>query len=193
MKVITISRDYGAGGHSIGRQVAQKLGIEFYDKDIIKGTAVAMGMDPENVEEAEEKFTKRDSFLRAITPISFDYKDTIFNYERNIILKIASEGPCVILGRCAGEILQEQNIESLNVYLFADLIHCARRVGELLNTSDVNVIAREMKRKNASRNAYFTHYTGKHLNDAKNWHLALDTGMLGYDTCVRIICEAANA
>ena len=192
MKVITISRDYGAGGHSIGQKVAETLGIEFYDKDIIKETALAMGMSPENVEAAEERITKGDSFIRAITPISFDYKDTIFNYERNVIKKIASEGPCVILGRCAGEILQENEIECLNVYLYADRLHCAKRVGELLGTEDLNVIAKEMKKKNAARNAYFTYYTGKHLQDTKNWHMSLDTGVLGYDTCVKLICEAAQ-
>ena len=193
MKVITISREYGAGGHSIGTRVAGQLGIEFYDKDIIKETAQAMGLTPEKVEAAEEQITKGDSFLRVITPISFDFKDTIFNYERDFIKKVASEGPCVILGRCAGDILQEERIESLNVYLYADSIHRAKRVGEMLETDDPNIIAREMKKQTASRNAYFTYYTGKHLNDTNNWHLSLDTGALGYDTCVRIICEAAAA
>ena len=105
MKVITISREYGAGGHSIGTKVAEELGIEFYDKDIIKEAARAMGMSPDQLAAADEHITKADSFIRAITPISFDYKDTIFNYERDFILKTASKGPCVILGRCAGEIL----------------------------------------------------------------------------------------
>ena len=192
MKVITISREYGAGGHSIGTLVAEQLGIEFYDKDIIKGTASAMGVDPEKIENSEEMLTKGDSFLRAITPISFDLKDTIFNYEKEFIIKTASAGPCVILGRCAGDILQKNGIDCLNVYLYADTIHLAKRVGEMLNTKDINVISKEMKKQSASRNAYYMHYTGKHLNDAKNWHISLDTGTLGYDTCVDLICEAAK-
>ena len=192
MKVITISRIYGAGGHSVGTKVAEELGIEFYDKDIIKETALAMGLDPDSIKAAEEHITKADSFIRAITPISYDYKNTIFDYERNVILKIASEGPCVILGRCAGEILQEEGIECLNILLFADSIHCGKRIGELMNTTDIGVIAREMKRQNASREAYFTRYTGKHLLDSKNWHMTLDTGVLGYETCVKIICDAAG-
>ena len=192
MKVIAISRDFGAGGHSIGRKVANKLGITFYDKDIIKEAALALGMDPGMIAKAEEHITKGDSFLRAITPISFDYKDTIFHYEREVIVKIAAKGPCVILGRCAGDILMEQGMECLNVYLFADAVHCARRVGELLHTNDVNVIAKEMKRQNASRNAYFSYYTGKQMKDSKNWHMTLDTGVLGYDACTDIICRAAQ-
>lgn len=192
MKVITISRVYGAGGHSVGRTVAERLGIEFYDKDIIKSTALAMGLDPDSIRTDEEHITKADSFIRAITPISYDYKNTIFTYERSVILKIASEGPCVILGRCAGEILQEEGIDCLNVLLFADSIHCGKRIGEIMQTDDVGVIAREMKRQNASREAYFTRYTGKHLMDTKNWHMTLDTGVLGFDTCAKIICEAAR-
>ena len=192
MKVITISRVYGAGGHSIGKKVAETLGIEFYDRDIIKETALAMGIDPELIKAAEEHITKGDTLLRAISPISYDYKNTIFNYERNAIVKIASEGPCVILGRCAGEILQEEGIDCLNVFLFADSIHCGKRVGEILNTTDVNLIAREMKKQNSSRNAYFTRYTGKHLMDSQNWHMTLDTGVLGFDTCAKIICDAVQ-
>ena len=192
MKVITISREYGAGGHSIGTKVAQMLGIEFYDKDIIKETALAMGMTPEEVEKGEEQITKRDSFLRAITPISFDYKDTIYSYEREVIEKIAAKGPCVILGRCAGEILMDKGIDCLNIYLYADNFHCAKRVGELLGTDDLGVISKTMKKKNASRNAYFSYYTGKQLNDVRNWHMVLNTGELGYETCVEIICKAAK-
>ena len=192
MKVITISRIYGAGGHSVGRKVAEELGIEFYDKDIIKETALAMGLDPNNIRSDEEHITKADTFIRAISPISYDYKNTIFNYEREVILKVASEGPCVILGRCAGEILQEEGIDCLNILLFADSIHCGKRVGEILQTDDISAIAKAMKRENASREAYFTRYTGKHLLDSKNWHMTLDTGVLGYDTCVKIICDAAR-
>lgn len=192
MKVITISREYGAGGHSIGKSVAKELGIEFYDKDIIKETADALGMSPDKIARSEEHITKGDSFIRAINPISYDYKDTIYNYEKDIIVRIAQEGPCVILGRCAGEILQENTIDCLNIYLFADAAHLAKRVGEILETTDANIIAKEMKRQAASRNAYYTYHTGKHMGEAKNWHLTLDTGALGFDMCTKLICMAAR-
>lgn len=192
MKVITINREYGAGGHSIGTRVAKQLGIEFYDKDIIKDAARAMGLAPEKIETAEEHITKRDAFIRAITPIAFDYKDTIFNYEKEFITRIASQEPCVILGRCAGEILLEAGIDCLNVYLYADTVHRAKRIGEILGTDDLNIISREMKKQTASRNSYYTYYTGKHLGEAKNFHLCLDTGTLGYDKCVQLICDAVR-
>ena len=192
MKVIAISREYGAGGHSVGRKVAEKLGIEFYDRDIIKETALAMGMTPEEVLAGEERITKADSFLRAITPISFDYKDTIYNFEREVILKIAAKGPCVILGRCAGEILMNKGIDCLNVFLYSDSYHCAMRAAELMGTDDMNFVYKDMKKKNASRNSYYQYYTGKQLGDAKNWHIVLNTGELGFDKCADIICMAAD-
>jgi len=193
MKVITISRDYGSGGHSIGTRVADELGIEFYDKDIIKNTARAMGLAPEEVKDMEEQRTVGDSILRVISPVSFDYKNDIFNTEREVVAQIASKKPCVILGRCAGEILREAGIDCLKVYLFADAQHCSKRVSEILNTDDPNVIAKAIKKKNSLRNAYFTYYTGKHMKDSKNFDISLDTGTLGYDACVRIICEAAQS
>ena len=192
MKVITISREYGAGGHSIGEKVAEKLGIEFYDKDIIKEAAQAMGMSPDKLAGSDEKITKGDSFIRAITPISFDYKDTIYNYEKEFILKVAQQGSCVILGRCAGEILMEEGIACLNVFLYADAVHRAKRVGEILGTDDTGVIVRQMKKQAHSRDAYYNYYTGKHLEDVKNWHMVLDTGTLGYDACIELICQAAK-
>ena len=185
-------REYGAGGHSVGKKVAEKLGVEFYDKDIIKETARIMGMTPEEVKEGEEKITKGDSFLRAITPISFDYKDTIYNYEREVIEKIAAKGPCVILGRCAGEILLNKGVDCLNVFLYADIVHCAKRAAELLGTDDMNFVYKDMKKRNASRNTYYQYYTGKQLGDSKNWHIVLNTGELGFDTCADIICLAAQ-
>ena len=192
MKVITISWEYGAGGHSIGRKVAENLGIEIYDKDIIEETALAMGLSPDKVKADEEMITKGDSFIRAITPISFDYKDTIYNYEKEYILKVASQGPCVILRRCAGAILEEENIESLNVFLYADEVYREKRIGEILQIDDAALVARQVKKTDNFRDAYYNHYTGKHMGDVKNWHLSLDTGTLGYDKCAELICQAAK-
>ena len=169
MKVITISRVYGAGGHSIGKKVAETLGIEFYDKDIIKETALAMGIDPELIKAAEEHITKGDTLLRAISPISYDYKNTIFNYERNAIVKIASEGPCVILGRCADDILAKAGIPSLNVFLYADDIHRAARVSELIGSTNPNEIQKKMQKTDFARHAYYEQFTGKHWGNIRNY------------------------
>lgn len=192
MRIITLCREYGAGGHSVGQRVAAELGIEFYDKDIIRGSAEELGIDPALLEAEEEAITKKDAILRSITPISYDQKDAMYGAESGVILKLAAKGPCLILGRCADAVLRAAGIPSLDVFLFADEEHRAARVGELIGNKDEAVIRRTMKKTDQARHAYYHHYTGKTWGDLRNFHLSLDSGMLGYDTCVRIICQAAR-
>ena len=192
MRIITLCREYGAGGHSVGQRVAAELGIEFYDKDIIRGSAEELGIDPALLEAEEEAITKKDAILRSITPISYDQKDAMYGAESGVILKLAAKGPCLILGRCADAVLRAAGVPSLDVFLFADEAHRAARVGELIGTKDEAVIRRTMKKTDQARHAYYHHYTGKTWGDLRNFHLALDSGVLGYDTCVKLIAAAAR-
>ena len=192
MRIITLNREYGAGGHSVGQRVADELGIELYDKDIIRGSAEKMGIEPDKLAAEEEAITRRDAILRSINPVSYDQKDAMFEAESGVILKLASEGPCLILGRCANVILRAAGIPSLNVFLFADEEHRAKRVGELIGTQDAAAIRRAMKKADQNRHAYYTHYTGLPWGDVQSFHLSLDSGALGYDACVRLICQAAR-
>ena len=192
MKIITLCREYGAGGHSIGRRVAEELDIEIYDWDIIRHSAAALGIDPEQLEAEEEGITRSEAFLRAITPISYDRKDALFEAESSVIRSLAEKGPCVFLGRCADAVLQEAGIDCLRVFLYGDDAHRAKRVGELIGKDDPGEIQKAMKKTDQARRSYYAHYTGKTWGDHRNFHLCLDTGVLGYDTCVRLICEAAR-
>jgi len=192
MKIITISREYGAGGHSIGKAVADALGIEIYDKDIIRAAAKASGIDVETIARDEERITGTESFVRRISPVSYQYKDALFAYERQAIVELAQKGPCVILGRCADVILKEVGMDSLDVFLTAHGAFRARRTAELLGTDDPNVVAREMKRTDRDRRAYYEWLTGQKWADVSNYDLVLNTGVLGYEKCVRLICEAAK-
>ena len=109
--IITISREYGAGGHSIGKRVAQELGIEIYDRDIIRNTVKDSGLDTSVIEHEEEEISRADAFLRMITPAAYvDRREAIHEIERKVILMLAKKGPCVILGRCADTILEEFDI-----------------------------------------------------------------------------------
>ena len=192
MKVITISREYGAGGHTIGRQVAQRLGIEFYDRDIILNTARESGLDIEQIIEEEEVMRKRDSLLRAIRPAAFDVKDTVFEYERRAIVKLASKNPCVILGRCASVALEDAGIKHMGVFLFADEEHRVPRVMELLETDDPEQAKRAMRKIDSGRHAYYECYTGRHWGTIHEYDLSLNTGSLGIDACADIIVRAAE-
>lgn len=192
MKVITLSREYGAGGHSIGREVAKKLGIEIYDKDIIKGVALEMGVDPALIEEEGEEISRADSFIRHITPISYDQKETMYEIEKKIIIDIAKKGPCLILGRCANIILQEAGIDSLDVHVYSDDVHRASRVAELIGSNNPSEISKVMKKKDHDRHAYYTYHTGHRWGDQKDYNLMIDSGELGYDKAIELICMAVK-
>lgn len=192
MKVITLSREYGAGGHSIGREVAKKLGIEIYDKDIIKGVALEMGVDPDLIEAEGEEISRADSFIRSITPISYDQKETMYEIEKKIIIDIAKKGPCLILGRCANIILQEAGIDSLDVHVYSNDVHRAARVSELIGSTNPSEINKVMKKKDHDRHAYYTYHTGHHWGDQKDYNLMIDSGELGYEKAIELICMAVK-
>lgn len=193
MKIITINREYGAGGHSIGQAVADELGIAFYDRDIIKATAAEMHLDTAQIEKAEEEISTAESIIRHITPISFEYKDYLYDAQKKVILDIAAKGPCVILGRCADAILKEAGIDALHVFLYADDAHRAAWVARHLKTEDKAEIQRVMKRKDKTRRAYYEVYTDRHFGDRHNYDLMLNSGHLGYETCENLIVALAKA
>ena len=193
MKIITINREYGAGGHSIGDVVAKELGIELYDRDIIRATAKATNMDYAQVEHSEEEISRTESFMRKITPISYELKDYYYDVQKQVILDIAKKGPCVIIGRCADVILQEEGIDALHVFLYADASHRAAWVARKIGSQNDAEIMKFMHKQERARKAYYEVYTGRHFGDPHNYDLLLDSGKLGYDTCSRLIIALARA
>ncbi len=192
MKIITLSREYGAGGHSIGIELAKRLGVEFYDKDIIAGVARESGVDEALIADKGEEISKAESFIRAITPISYDQKDIIFEAQKEVLVDIAKKGPCVILGRCADIILKEAGFDTFNVFLYASDESRYNRVGELLNTTNKNEIQKAIKKTDHDRHSYYTYFTYQKWGDCKNYNLMLDTGTLGYEKCIKLIEEAVK-
>ena len=191
--IITISREYGAGGHSIGKAVAKELGIEFYDRDIIKAAAEESGEKMPDVERAEEELTRAGVIMRIIAPNSYrDLHDNIHTIEHSIIVNMAAKGSCVILGRCADDIMEKANIPSLNVFLYASEIHRAARVRELIGSDNPTEIQKKMQKTDTARRTFYEQFTGKRWGDSRNYTLSLDTGALGYDTCIQLICDAVR-
>ena len=194
-KVITISREFGAGGHTIAKRVADELGITIYDKDIVRETVKASGFDMELVQKEEEEVSKTGSFFKSLWASSAFYPDpqeVIHDVQKAVILKFAKAGPCVILGRCADEILRDSGIETLNVFIHASELHRAMRLQAKNGITDATELQKLMAKHDSSRRAYYTHYTGKQWGDSHNYHLTLDSGILGDDLCVRMILEAAR-
>ncbi len=169
MKIITISRQYGAGGREIGLAVGKELGVTLYDRDIIAATAKASSIDASQIEREGEEISATESILRNITPISYDQKDYIYETQRSVILDLAKQGPCVILGRCADVVLHDAGIETLNVYIYSDEAHRAERISG------------------------YEHYTGQHWGDCHNYDITLNSGSLGVEACVQLICAAVKA
>ena len=191
--IITISREYGAGGHTIGKAVAKELGLDFFDRDIIKAAAKESGQDMTEIERAEEELTRAGRIMRIISPTAYiDQTDNIRMIEHNIIVDLALKGSCVILGRCADDIMARAGIPSLNVFLYAGEIYRAVRVSELIGSKNPTEIQKKMQKTDTARRAFYEQFTGKRWGDSRNYTLSLDTGVLGYDTCIKIICEAAR-
>lgn len=196
MRVITLSREYGAGGHSIGNKVADKLGIPFYDKDIIRAAVKATGFDPDLVEDEGEEMSRLESFMTTLGNLSSNYysdsHEKLRLIQEAVITDFAKKGPCVILGRCADNVLLNAGIECFNVYIYADELHRAKRVAELIGSDDPALIKRAMLKKDTARHNYYNRFTGKKWGFADNYHLSLDSGFLGYEKCADIIVDIAK-
>jgi len=193
MKIITISREYGAGGHSVGTRVAEQLGVEIYDEDIIGRAVKLTGINEQKFRKKDESISRFDTFLRGITPISYEETDAMFRAETQAILEFAKLGPCVILGRCGDVILKSAGYDILRVYLYADYDHRKERVSEMLSTDNESVIRKAIHSTDTARHAYYAYYTDKDWGNPENYDLMLNTGVLGYDTCIKLILEAAKA
>ena len=192
MKIVTIEREYGAGGHTVGKAVAERLGVEIYDKDIIRNAAKASGIEADQLAEEEERLGGGTSFINHIIPIAYDVKDVVFEHERDVILDFAKQGPCVLLGRGAGVILTEAGIPSVRVFLHAPLEARLNRAGELLGLAQGDALVSAVRKVDKERRAYFEYYTDHKWGDVHDYDLCLDYAALGADKCVEIICAVAQ-
>ena len=196
-KIITISREYGAGGHSIGQQVAKELGIPFYDRDILKATVQTSGFDPDMVEHDQEDVSSTNFFFKSICSFadaSFsDTQDAIHDVQKAVILHFAKEGPCVILGRCGDYVLRERK-DVLRVFVYAPKewrLEYAK-TNPLVKAKDEKGIKDEVEKTDRNRSAYYNYYTQNRWGDAHNYDLAINAA-LGRETCVKMILDAAAA
>ena len=191
-KIITISREFGSGGRTIGRQVAEKLGIPFYDKELVDQIALESGFAPNFVEEHGEHSPGRSFFAYAFAPQGvpgvmngLSTADFLWSVQCNVILQLADQGPCVIVGRNADYILKDRD-DALHVFVFADEPFRAERIVRLYGESEKSPEAR-LNEKDKRRRVNYQHYTGRTWGQAQNYDLCLDTGVLGVEQCTDII------
>ena len=194
--IITISREFGSGGRSIGRLVAQKLGIPFYDKELVNQIALESGFAPKFVEEHGEHSPGTSLFSYAFAPQGvpgvmngLSTADFLWNIQCSVILQLAEKGPCVIVGRNADYILKDRK-DTLNVFIHADMDFRADRIVRLYGESEKSPQNR-LNEKDKRRKVNYQHYTGRNWGEAKNYDLCLKSSTLGIETCADIIAEMA--
>ena len=191
-KIITISREFGSGGRTVGRMVAEKLGIPFYDKELVDQIAIESGFAPKFVEEHGEHSPTGSLFSYAFAPQGvpgvmngLSTADFLWNIQCSVILQLADQGPCVIVGRNADYILKDRP-DALHAYVFADTPYRAERIVRLYGESEKRPEAR-LAEKDKRRRVNYQHYTGRTWGQAQNYDICLDTGVLGIEQCRDII------
>lgn len=191
LPVITISREFGSGGHSIGLALARRLGLPFYDKAIVTEAAAQSGYSEDFVAHQGEHLKPSERllsrFLRSNAPGYEDPQDVLYEIQRKIILDRA-QAPCVIVGRAADHILREAGIPAFSVFIHADTAFRSQRVLSRYGETAVDIAVR-LRDKDQAREAFYLRYTGQHWGLAKNYDVCLNSGVLGVGTCVDILVD----
>lgn len=194
--VITIARQYGSGGRTVGQMLAERLGIHYYDRELLKLASDASGINEQLFGNADEnvkgrflsKIAKKVYNGELIPPDSDDFtsNDNLFNYQAKIIRELAvQEESCVIIGRCADYVLKDYD-NVLSVFVHAPKEFCLEQAAK-----KVNLEGRELERYVAKtdkyRADYYKYHTGREWTDARNYDLCLNSSKLGYERCVEEI------
>ena len=196
-KIITISREFGSGGRTIGRKVAEKLGIPFYDKELVEQIALESGFAPQYVEEHGEHSPGKSFFSYAFAHHGvpgvmngLSTADFLWNIQCNVILQLADKGPCVIVGRNADYILKDRK-DCLHAFIHADMDFRADRIVRLYGESEKSPEIR-LQEKDKRRRVNYQHYTGRTWGTAQNYDICLNSSFIGIDECADIIVALAQ-
>ena len=191
-KIITISREFGSGGRSIGRALAEKLGIPFYDEELVDQVALESGFAPKFIEEHGEHSPGKSFFSYAFAPQGvpgimngLSTADFLWSIQCSVILQLADKGPCVIVGRNADYVLKDRE-DCLHAFIYADMDYRADRIVRLYGESEKSPQAR-LTEKDKRHKVNYQHYTGRSWGQAQNYDVCLNTSTLGVENCVDIL------
>lgn len=201
-QIVTISREFGSGGHSVGRRVAELLDVPYYDKELVKQVAVETGFDETFIEHEGEYASPWQSLLSyscaggmgagGRQPMGrLSTADFLWVIQCRVILSLAEKGPCVIVGRCADYILRERE-DVLNVFIHAPIPYRAERIVRLYGEADA-APEKRLEEKDKRRRAYYKHYANRDWGKSQNYHLCLDSSLVGLERCARFILDVARA
>ena len=184
--VVTITREFGSGGRTIAKKLAEELGYDYYDYELVQKIAQESGFAEGFIEEFGEEVSTGGFFsFFGNNWGALNINDQLYFAERKVILELAEKGNCIIVGRCADYILKDRK-DTLNVFIYADMEWKKDRIGNLYGETDVDIEKRILE-KDKRRKAYYKYYTDRKWNRAANYHISLESSELGIDTCVEIL------
>lgn len=184
--IITIGREYCAGGTSVAERLSKILGIPWYDRDFAALTAKNSGYSLDEIlEEGEElsEFSRfLNSFLNNVTSYTSSF-DEIYKAQREALLMLQT--PCIVIGRCSNLIYEEAGVNSFDIFLYADEEVRLQRAKELHKNESIDL--KYIEKRDSKRENYYTNYTKHELADCRDYNICLDTGAIGYDECAKIL------
>lgn len=197
--IITIGRQYGSGGHEIGEKLAEKLNVPFYDNALIDRVAKESGFSKDIINEHDEKTTSSFLYNLVMDPysVSFGHGSTlndipygqkIFLAQFDTVKRIAEEGPCVIVGRCADYILKDRK-DLLSVFIYADKNFRYNRIKHEFPDLSQNKINDMLDKKDRNRASYYNFYSDKKWGVASTYDLCINSGKFGTDAAVEMIAQ----
>ncbi|MDY2700169.1 MAG: AAA family ATPase [Suilimivivens sp.] len=191
-RIITISREFGAAGGTIGYALAQKLGYEYYDKELILKAARASNIDPESVMRWDERVSVNFGFAQSL----FDFynkplSEKLYAVQEKVIREIGEKGNCVIVGRNANTILKEYE-NSLHVFIHANPYWRMEHMKAKMPDATEAKISEEIHTIDRARKKYCAYYTNTEFGVADSYDICLNSSTLGIDTCVNILYELSK-
>ncbi len=191
--VITIARSYGSGGKTLGKLLAQDLGIPCYDRELLRLASDDSGINEALFGEVDEK--KRVSLFKTTKPYTgqvlppesdgFVSDDNLFNLQAKIIKELAEKESCIIIGRCADYILRDRK-DVLRLFFYAPLEDCLVRAHELSGEPEKELL-RKIQKIDKYRADYYKYYTGNDWNDTRNYDFCLNTASMSYEKLIDVV------
>ena len=193
--VITIARGFGSGGKTIGKMLSEKLGVSYYDKELIKvaseesGISESLfGISDEKVKKSIFKHKNKSDEISSPNSGNFTSEDNLFNFQAKVIRELADKESCVIIGRAADYVLRDRD-NVVKVFVFADKDFCINKVLELFPVKDSAEASALIEKTDRERESYYKYHTGNEWDNARNYDLCLNSSQLGFEKCVDIISE----
>ena len=191
-KIITISREFAAGGGAIGKAVASELGYEYYDKAIILRAAKEANIDVASGYRWDESVPINFGFAQSLFDFyNKPFNEKLFEAQKEVIRKIGEKGNCVIVGRNANAILSEFD-HALHVFITANIRWRIEHSLEVFPDATDAKIADQLAAVDKRRRKYCAYYTNTEFGDARYYDLCLKTSDLGIETCTKVICDLAR-